>query len=1000
MRKIIFDSFVVRIILIFLLIPFLGCHKAISVKDAQVLTLKFHGETLEPPPRRLGTKIEQIVEYYQKNIISLYAPPEYTLSEFDELVDFYKGSNKGYFYLQEDARRCYFLGYMDQAILYSKASIGVAPGHSSRTIAELQFDQAMILAESGDFIGAKHALARARNNYYGSFGSNKLKWQLKSSYLSSLSSASIKFAEGDMKGAETYFYKALDCLTQIRQLRSSIRYSGQSYLLAHVKIGIASSLLWQGKLIEAESWARTSLEHSGHYYMLPRILITLSQIFYEQGRFEDSKKIANTVINMFTMNDLPNQYSSAPGSLVLASSREALSRVFIAQEDYAQALAQYDLIQKEMAADPKTYEQLFEGRVDRGMALFFNGYIQEAQDQFLLAYEKAKLQFGKNDYTVSEAQALYALTLSAKGNDVEALKILDQFMMDFISRYREQLGATIGYYTRKIRLDRILEGYVELLFRTGDTLSAIKAFEAVDAIQCHSVDQALSRSANRFAIGDPELVAIIRQKQDLEMNITANKNRIAASMGIDDIKHRDKVIKELKTKGDELRDALHVLNKEIAYRYPQYNKLTSPGSVSLTDIKKKLKKDEAILSIFTGQKSTYVWAFGKTGEVAFASIPISSEVLGREISRLRKSLTPNDIRTVEDIPTFDTELSYKLYRKLLAPVKQGWENSRVIMVAANAPMDRLPISLLISKPVGSIQHKSDIWFSEYKTIPWLARTHAVSQLPSVESILYLRNRKSSSQPANTFAGFGDPWFSPDSVEVDDGEVAIAQRGLHLRATPVAKGDNLSSFRHSMLPRLPETADEVRQIALAVGADPTTDVFLGLEATEARIKNMDLMNKRIIVFATHGLMPGDIDGLGQPALALSHPSLLHNKDDDGLLTMGEIMWLKLNADWVVLSACNTAAPKGKGKEMLSGLGQAFFYAGAKSLLATSWPVETNSAKALTTGLFKYIDRTPNISKAEALRLSRIALIDGPGQGKCSYAHPIFWAPFILAGDGGL
>ena len=122
-------------------------------------------------------------------------------------------------------------------------------------------------------------------------------------------------------------------------------------------------------------------------------------------------------------------------------------------------------------------------------------------------------------------------------------------------------------------------------------------------------------------------------------------------------------------------------------------------------------------------------------------------------------------------------------------------------------------------------------------------------------------------------------------------------------------------------------------------------------------------------------------------------------------MDEILGLKLNADWVVLSACNTASGDGAGAEAMSGLGRAFFYAGARALLVSTWPVETRSARLLTTDLFKRQSENPNLTRAEALRQTMLALMDMEGQrdaaGKLqfSYAHPLFWAPFSLVGDGG-
>lgn len=184
-----------------------------------------------------------------------------------------------------------------------------------------------------------------------------------------------------------------------------------------------------------------------------------------------------------------------------------------------------------------------------------------------------------------------------------------------------------------------------------------------------------------------------------------------------------------------------------------------------------------------------------------------------------------------------------------------------------------------------------------------------------------------------------------------------------------------------------------------------DVFLGQSASEMAVKNTDLSNRRVLVFATHGLVPGDLDGLLQPALALSSPAVTGDADNDGILTMGEIMGLRLNADWVVLSACNTAAGQGAGSEAVSGLGQAFFYAGTRALLVSNWPVESASAKLLTTELFRQQEADPTLSRAVALQKSMLKLLDtgtyrdpNTNQAVYAYAHPMFWAPFSLVGEG--
>ncbi len=197
-----------------------------------------------------------------------------------------------------------------------------------------------------------------------------------------------------------------------------------------------------------------------------------------------------------------------------------------------------------------------------------------------------------------------------------------------------------------------------------------------------------------------------------------------------------------------------------------------------------------------------------------------------------------------------------------------------------------------------------------------------------------------------------------------------------------------------LPPLPETAGELRAIAATLKASDAA-LHLGPDATETQVKRLDLARYRTLAFATHGLMAGDFKGMAEPALVMTPPAR-GTALDDGLLTAGEIAQLKLNADWVVLSACNTAAADGTpGAEGLSGLAKAFFYAGARALLVSHWSVGSAAAEQLTTRMFEAA--AAGAGKAEALRQSMLALMrhrDGD-----YFAHPALWAPFVVVGDGG-
>jgi CHAT domain-containing protein len=155
----------------------------------------------------------------------------------------------------------------------------------------------------------------------------------------------------------------------------------------------------------------------------------------------------------------------------------------------------------------------------------------------------------------------------------------------------------------------------------------------------------------------------------------------------------------------------------------------------------------------------------------------------------------------------------------------------------------------------------------------------------------------------------------------------------------------------------------------------------------------LQNYRIIAFATHALLPGELDCLKEPALALT-PQAVADGEDNGLLSASAIANLKLDAEWVLLSACNTAGGGGgrlRG-EALSGLATAFFYAGSRALLASHWYVVSEPTVFLTTRTFDAYQQSPSIGRAEALRRAQLALLEQPNM-----AHPIFWAAFTLIGE---
>jgi CHAT domain-containing protein len=352
-----------------------------------------------------------------------------------------------------------------------------------------------------------------------------------------------------------------------------------------------------------------------------------------------------------------------------------------------------------------------------------------------------------------------------------------------------------------------------------------------------------------------------------------------------------------------------------------------------------------------------------------------------------------------------------LYNLLLKPIEAAWKPSKSLIVTTNGALGLLPFSLLPTAPAELNLDEAPL-FVGYRRVPWLGRTHAVTLVPSSAALRALRQLPPGSNSRELFVGFGDPLFSAEQAANEaDAQKNDAQKNIEVAAVDtrsvrrraVVKTRGIDTANLARLPRLPDTADELKSIAGALRLEPSSVLHLGKDANEQAVKATDLSRFRIIAFSTHGLMAGDLDGLTQPALALSAPEVA-GVGGDGLLTMEEILPLKLDADWVLLSACNTAAGAGAGAEAASGLGRAFFYAGSRSLLATNWAVDSASARDLVTDVFRRKTASAEFGRAEVLRQAMMALIDGPGyvqDGKTlySYAHPTFWAPYSLIGDGG-
>jgi len=175
------------------------------------------------------------------------------------------------------------------------------------------------------------------------------------------------------------------------------------------------------------------------------------------------------------------------------------------------------------------------------------------------------------------------------------------------------------------------------------------------------------------------------------------------------------------------------------------------------------------------------------------------------------------------------------------------------------------------------------------------------------------------------------------------------------------------------------------------------LLTGDEAIEPALLDAGMEHAEVLVFATHGLLSGELEGLAEPALVLTPPETT-SAADDGLLTASEIADMSLAARWVILSACNTAGGDGRpDADGLSGLARAFLVAGAETIMVSHWPVRDDAAARLTTDTFATLTAGKIQRKSRALQAAMQAMLDD--ESDPTLAHPAAWAPFVLVGDAG-
>lgn len=766
------------------------------------------------------------------------------------------------------------------------------------------------------------------------------------------------------------------------------------------KRGLAGILATQGKLGEAEVLARQALQEtlsrsSRNTLSAARAIAMLSTIRLQQGMVADALQLREESLAAL------EGASVKPYSTLLADMRAQKGFLLEAQGRWKEALQTFELRDQGLRSNPEQFRKTGSRHANWAVALLMNGRQQDAEIM-LRGMIDWNLKKPFVDPAYLAALRGYLGLVQLKGGDVEgALRSFRESFPVLVRQAETDNTSESGGFVRSYRLRLIADGYLEALarlYRENRLLpreeSIDEAFQIADSARTSRVQQAIANSVARANLPDAALADLARREQDASNRITVLNNQLTKLAAANDNAVADSNFVDISQELRRLDQERESLQKQLRERFPGYAELALPKPPSLLQVQQVLAPDEAVVALYAGESQTYVWTITPS-TTAFRAVPLGLSQVRALVDRLKGSVA----LTGPDLPAFDLEAARHLYDELLRPDAGLWESAKVLNVVTHGPLGQVPLGLLLTGPAQGRKLTEQ---------PWLIRQLAVAEQPSATTLVALRAARPGAGERLPFVGFGDPVFGtggPAPAATTRGLRSL--RPLALRsagpstASPNserttardAAGATLTAI-FGLLPALPDTREELQNIGSALGVDTQRDLFLGPQASEGNVKRANLGRYRIVDFATHGLIPGDIPGLDEPALALANPSLADDSANDGLLTLSEVLGLKLQADWVVLSACNTASGDGRNEEAVSGLGRAFFFAGTHRLLVSYWPVETTSARLLTTELFRQQLRFPERPKAEHLRQSMLTLMARP-----EYAHPLFWAPFGIIGDAG-
>ena len=767
-------------------------------------------------------------------------------------------------------------------------------------------------------------------------------------------------------------------------------------------------------------------------------LNNLAFVRMKQGGYGEAKELIRELVTL-------QQQKYGMHSLLYSVALTNLGRIEYLSGNYEEAekvLEQSFDIQSKGIGVLRAYGAI--NRNNLGLVYLATNKIDPALSKFREALQIAEKIFGHENQLFSLIYHNEALALARKGELLPAVQQLRKAISIIPATNTSQvMDIEVGFGMSGNTYDELYGDFISISKKLFDTDNAAndgilpEAFELSQAASSSKSSAALFLMSERFITDDSATSGLIRTRQDAIGQWHALNKRIVS--GFSDVSKQQnlELERELTARLSSLHAQIDQIDGQIARSNPKFAELFTPHPLSIPETQNLLRDNEVLVATYAGAEEVFLWLVARN-EVRWITVPLGLAAIADKIQGLRCGLDDEQWDGVQrsaqcarllglteqpdrsqPLP-FHFGFAHALYKALFGQVEDLIKDKHLLIVQSG-PLGSLPFQVLLSEapkvPIG-------VKYQDYRDVAWMARTHAITVLPSVASLRGLRTFAKASGASKDYIGFGNPVLEGSSgcqtgtvpTTCPSTKVAMAETARHQsrRRSGSRSGSLDKIFRsgagsdpvltevRSLCP-LPETAFEIQCVARGLGI-AESELHLGEQATEAVLKELNasgaLAEYRVLHFATHGLVAGDIETTakrqGEPALVMTPPKIPKDADDNGLLTASEVTQLNLNADWVILSACNTAAGEKLGAEALSGLARAFFYAGARALLVSHWPVYSDAAVQLVNATFEQM-RTDQIGRAEALRRAMVSFIEDTAEN--GNAHPAIWAPFVVVGEGG-